>query len=78
MTKKWFTETVASTVSNLGTSTENGLSSEEVKKRQEQFGSNELQEQAGKSVLELLAHQFKNPLIFILGSVQLFPSSLVT
>ncbi|MBC7006704.1 cation-translocating P-type ATPase [Photobacterium sp. BZF1] len=67
MTKKWFTETVASTVSNLGTSTENGLSSEEVKKRQEQFGSNELQEQAGKSVLELLAHQFKNPLIFILG-----------
>ena len=67
MTKKWFTETVASTVSNLGTSTENGLSSEEVNKRQEQFGSNELQEQAGKTVLELLAHQFKNPLIFILG-----------
>ena len=67
MTKKWFTETVASTVSNLGTSTENGLSSEEVKQRQEQFGSNELQEQAGKTVLELLAHQFKNPLIFILG-----------
>ncbi|PSW18770.1 cation-translocating P-type ATPase [Photobacterium sanctipauli] len=67
MTKKWFTESVESTVSMMDTSTENGLNTAEVNKRQEQYGANELQEQAGKSVLELLAHQFKNPLIFILG-----------
>ncbi|MGF1682597.1 cation-translocating P-type ATPase [Photobacterium minamisatsumaniensis] len=67
MTKKWFTETVDSTISIMETSAEKGLDTAEVNKRTEQYGTNELQEQAGKSALELLTHQFKNPLIFILA-----------
>ncbi len=67
MTKKWFTEQVDNTLSNLGTDIDQGLSAEEVKSRQAQYGANELQEPDKKSALELFLHQFKNPLIFILG-----------
>lgn len=67
MTKKWFTESVEETLTQLNVSTEQGLTSEEVEQRQAEHGKNELQEQEGKSALELFLHQFKNPLIFILG-----------
>ncbi|MGF1774894.1 cation-transporting P-type ATPase [Vibrio wakamikoensis] len=67
MTKKWFTETVENTQQMQGVSAEQGLTSKEVAERQSQYGKNELQEKAGKSALELFIHQFKNPLIFILG-----------
>lgn len=67
MTKKWFTESVEETLTQFNVSTEQGLTSEEVEQRQAEHGKNELQEQEGKSALELFLHQFKNPLIFILG-----------
>ena len=67
MTKKWFTESVDATKEVLETSIEQGLTAQDVANRQSQYGKNELQEQAGKSSLELFLHQFKNPLIFILG-----------
>lgn len=67
MTKKWFIEEVDNTLSMMGTTVEQGLSTDEVKERQAQYGANELDEQDKKSALELFLHQFKNPLIFILG-----------
>lgn len=67
MSRKWFTETTDKTVSMLETSVESGLRQGDVDARRAQYGANELQEQAGKSALELFVHQFKNPLIFILG-----------
>lgn len=67
MLKKWFTEKVEDTLSIIGTTAEQGLSAEEVKHRQEQYGANELEEQESKSAFELFIHQFKNPLIFILA-----------
>ena len=66
MLKKWFTESVDNTLSKLHSSP-SGLSDNEVKTRQEQYGPNELEEKGGKSAIELFLHQFKNPLIFILG-----------
>ncbi|GAB3530706.1 cation-translocating P-type ATPase [Photobacterium alginatilyticum] len=67
MTKKWFTEQVDSTLSKMGTTVEQGLSAEEIADRQARYGNNELEEQDKKSAFELFLHQFKNPLIFILG-----------
>ena len=46
--------------------TEKGLSSEEVKKRHEQFGYNELAEGKKKSTLQVLIEQFKDFLVIIL------------
>ncbi|MDG3086343.1 cation-transporting P-type ATPase [Vibrio hannami] len=67
MTKKWFSEQVDNTLEMMGTTIEQGLSAEEVNNRHNQYGSNELEEQNKKTALELFLHQFKNPLIFILG-----------
>jgi hypothetical protein len=38
MAKNWFNQTVDETISNLKTDIENGLSIEEVRKRQEEYG----------------------------------------
>jgi P-type Ca2+ transporter type 2C len=46
--------------------TEDGLSSGEVETRQERFGRNLLPTKEPPGVLELLLHQFKSPLIYIL------------
>jgi P-type Ca2+ transporter type 2C len=47
-------------------SSENGLQEEEVKKRFEQFGPNELQEKERTSILQLIIKQFKDFLVLIL------------
>ncbi len=47
-------------------SSENGLQKEEVKKRVEQFGPNELQEKERTSILQLIIKQFKDFLVLIL------------
>ena len=46
--------------------TDQGLTSEEVKKRQEQFGYNELAEGKRKSTLQVFFEQFKDFLVIIL------------
>lgn len=43
-----------------------GLSSSEVEKRRKQFGKNELEKEAGKSMFELVLEQFDDPLVKIL------------
>lgn len=45
---------------------EKGLSSEEVKKRQEQYGLNVLPEKPGPSQLSLVIQQLRNPLVYVL------------
>jgi magnesium-transporting ATPase (P-type) len=46
--------------------TENGLDESEVKKRQEQYGLNELPHKKQDSILKILISQFQNPIELIL------------
>ncbi|GAA5218593.1 cation-transporting P-type ATPase [Corallincola platygyrae] len=66
MKNNWFNKTTKETLQALNSSNE-GLLHEEVAQRQQQYGKNELQENQGKTPLELFLHQFKNPLILILA-----------
>ncbi|MGZ5435439.1 MAG: cation-translocating P-type ATPase [Pyrinomonadaceae bacterium] len=61
----WHTLTVEATFERLK-STRDGLSSEEVARRREQFGPNELQASGRVSPWAILLEQFKNVLIIIL------------
>ena len=61
----WFNESTSETLEVLNSSY-TGLSENEVDVRQQQYGKNELQENSGKSPLQLFLHQLKNPLIYIL------------
>ncbi|MBD1928249.1 cation-transporting P-type ATPase [Trichocoleus sp. FACHB-90] len=61
--------------SELNSNLETGLTSAEVAKRQEQFGSNELKGKAGKSPLVRFLLQFNQPLLYILliaGAIKAF------
>ena len=61
----YHTITEEETLKQLKT-TENGLDKEEVKKRQEQYGLNELPHKKQDSVLKLFISQFQNPIELIL------------
>ena len=50
MKTNWFNQTVDETISNLKTDIEKGLSTEEVRKRQEEYGLNELKAKKKKSL----------------------------
>ncbi|MGD2205556.1 MAG: cation-translocating P-type ATPase [Anaerolineae bacterium] len=50
----------------LGTNLQQGLSEDEARKRQTQFGPNELQEQPGRSFWQMLLDQFNQFLVMIL------------
>jgi calcium-translocating P-type ATPase len=47
-------------------SSEHGLTTQEAEERRAKFGSNELPEEPPPSFFELLLHQFKSPLIYVL------------
>ena len=66
MATNWFNKTVDETESTLKTDAEKGLSSEEVKKRQEEFGFNELKAKKKKSLFIKFLEQFKDFMIIIL------------
>jgi len=66
MKTNWFNQTVDETISNLKTDVENGLSIEEVKKRQEQYGLNELKAKKKKSLFVKFLEQFKDFMIIVL------------
>ncbi|MGM0545431.1 MAG: cation-translocating P-type ATPase [Bacteroidota bacterium] len=51
---------------NLKTSATKGLSKEEAQRRFVQFGPNEIEKEVGLSRWQILLHQFKDPLIYIL------------
>ena len=61
----WYQRKVEAIFSDLNTS-EHGLTDTEVRERLQQFGPNKLAEEGKISKLEILLHQFKSPLIYIL------------
>ena len=66
MATNWFNKTVDETISTLKTDVEKGLSTEEIKKRQEKHGLNELKAKKKKSLLVKFLEQFKDFMIIIL------------
>jgi potassium/sodium efflux P-type ATPase len=71
---KWYQVGTNEVFQELSTS-ENGLSDSEVRKRLEQYGHNKLAEEEAISKLKILLHQFTSPLIYILliaGVVTIF------
>lgn len=70
-TRSWHTLDVQKTLSELGSNPETGLTSQEVAERLQQYGSNELEEAAGRSTWEILVDQFKNIMLLMLIAVAL-------
>ncbi len=66
MKKQWFNQEVEEVEKELETDKEQGLSDEEVKKRVEKYGLNELQAKKKKSMLQKFIAQFKDFSIIIL------------
>ncbi len=64
---------VSETVDKFETNLENGLSEEEVKKRREEYGLNELKEKEKDSWFKIFISQLKDPMIYVL-----FAAILVT
>ena len=64
--EKWFNKTATEIEEYLQTSMEKGLSSVEVKKRQEESGFNELKQAKKKSLFVKFLEQFKDFMIIVL------------
>ena len=56
---KWFTLTSEETLKKLGVEEDQGLSDEEVKKRVEKYGRNELKEKPKKTLIQKLKNVVK-------------------
>ena len=66
MEKQWFNKTVEEVEKELGTSLNNGLSSEKVRAQREKSGYNELQEKKKDSLFKKFMAQFKDFSIIVL------------
>lgn len=66
MSTNWFNKTVDESITELKTNIDIGLSTEEVKKRQEEYGLNELKAKKKKSLIVKFLEQFKDFMIIIL------------
>lgn len=66
MKTNWFNKTVSETVKQLGTDQEIGLTKDEVKARQEEYGLNELAAKKKKSTFIKFLEQFKDFMIIVL------------
>ena len=66
MSTDWYKLTAEQALGQLGVSPDAGLAPDEVQRRLEQYGSNELQERDGRSRLQILAAQFVNILTILL------------
>ena len=64
--QNWFNQEIKEVESNLKTDIETGLKTEEVKKRQEQYGLNQLQQAKKKSLVQRFLEQFKDFSIIVL------------
>jgi len=64
--KLWHSMEAAQAIKELGTDIHNGLTDDEVKKRLERYGYNELKKEERASPFILFLNQFKNALIIIL------------
>jgi len=72
----WHTLEVDKTLQMLGSDRNAGLSSQEVQKRLQQYGPNELKETAGRSSLVILLDQFKNIMLLMLIAVAVISALL--
>ena len=63
---KWFKLSRKKTAEILSTDMEKGLSQEEVQKRTEKYGRNELKAKAKKTLIQKFAEQFKDFMIIVL------------
>jgi len=66
MGKKWFNLTIEESAKELETNLEQGLTSDEVLKRREKYGSNELKAKKKKSLFVKFLEQFKDFMIIVL------------
>ena len=66
MEKKWFNQEIEEVEKNLKTNLKNGLTTEEVKTRQEENGFNELKEGKKKNLFQKFIEQFKDFSIIVL------------
>ncbi|MDZ7682668.1 MAG: HAD-IC family P-type ATPase [Fodinibius sp.] len=64
--RPWHTLTAEKACDIVKTNAETGLSNEEVEKRRSFFGLNEIAVETGLTRWQILLHQFKDPLIYIL------------
>lgn len=64
--KKWYASSVSDVEKELYTSTEKGLSTEEVNKRQETYGKNEIVSKNKKSIWKMILEQFADFMIIVL------------
>jgi P-type Ca2+ transporter type 2C len=65
----WHTYSIENTLAILGTNADKGLTSQEVEQRLTHYGTNEIQETAGRSNWEILIDQFKNIMLLMLIAV---------
>ena len=63
---KWFNQEIKEVEAELQTNQEKGLSKEEVEKRQEKYGFNQLKATKKKTLLQRFADQFKDFSIIVL------------
>ena len=64
--KSWFNKTIEEVEEELNTTSDKGLSNEEIEKRREKYGLNELEAKKKKSLLQKFLDQFKDFSIIIL------------
>lgn len=64
--KKWFNQEIKEVEEELQTNQEKGLETEEVKKRQEKYGLNQLKSAKKKTLIQRFADQFKDFSIIVL------------
>lgn len=62
----WYMQDTTSTLNTLGADVKRGLTTDEARKRLEQFGANELEERDGKNPLLILWEQFTSTMVLIL------------
>lgn len=62
----WFDQTTEEVIKNLKVNPKDGLSSDESKKRLEEYGENKLTSKAKKTLFQIFISQLKDPMIFIL------------
>lgn len=72
----WHTLNVEKTLRELDSNPEMGLTSQQVAERLQQYGSNELEETAGRSSWEILLDQFKNIMLLMLIAVAIISGVL--
>jgi magnesium-transporting ATPase (P-type) len=64
--RPWHALPASDVAAELAVDPDAGLARDEVARRRERWGPNELPESAGRSLLVIVLHQFKSPLIYLL------------